>query len=65
MGSNKTIDLDPGLSVLCTLASPGQTLTLEDIAYVCGSSRQHISRIEQSGLKKLRSRLKLSDHLEN
>ena len=45
--------VDLGLSVLCNLAEYGDTLTVPDIADVCGCSTQYIYNIEQQAINKL------------
>ena len=48
------IDIDLGLTVLCTIAQRGDTLNTGEIAEICGCSQQHISNIIRNALKKLR-----------
>jgi hypothetical protein len=45
-------DIDIGLDILCRLATEGETLSMPDIADVCGCSTQRIYEIQQSALKK-------------
>lgn len=56
--------IDVGISVLCALASPGQTLTYQAIAEVCDCHRNRIMDIEKKALAKLRRRINIYDHLE-
>lgn len=48
-------DIDLGLSVLCALAKPGQTLSLRDIAEVCDCSKQVIHCMEKAAMEKIRA----------
>jgi len=52
------VNIDIGLSVLCCVAKPGETLTDRDIAEVCGCARNSIYQIEKKALNKLRPKLK-------
>jgi DNA-directed RNA polymerase sigma subunit (sigma70/sigma32) len=57
-------EIDVGLDVLCRLASDGETMTVPDIAEVCGCSAQRIYEIQQKALEKARriaNRLNLID----
>ena len=49
----KPAQVDLGLSVLCSVAEYGDTLTVPDIAEVCGCSTQYIYTIEQQAINKL------------
>lgn len=51
---NPNIDL--GLSVLCAMSIPGDSLTQSEIAHVCDCSRDAIYKIEKRALKKARSK---------
>lgn len=51
-------NIDIGLSVLCCVAQPGETLSDRDIAEVCDCARNSIYRIEKIALEKLRIKLK-------
>jgi hypothetical protein len=53
MGRNKNPEIDVGLEILSRLAAPGDTLTLREIADVCGCHPQNIAYIENRALKKL------------
>lgn len=46
-------DVDLGLELLCMYQKIGQTLTLQDIADVCGVTYMCISKIEKRALKKI------------
>ncbi|MCB1733672.1 MAG: hypothetical protein H6981_01380 [Gammaproteobacteria bacterium] len=48
-------DIDLGLSVLCAVARPGQTLSCRDIADVCGCSHQAIYYMEKHAREKIRT----------
>jgi len=50
------INIDIGLSVLCAVQRPGETLTHKDIADVCLCNHNSIHQLEQRALKKLRER---------
>lgn len=56
-----TINIELGLSALCDHAEPGQTLTQEAIAYVCGCTHSSIVRIEKIAVKKLIAKLNPPD----
>ena len=47
-------ELDVGLTALCENAKPQQTLTIRDIADVCGCSHGTIFKIEKVALEKLK-----------
>lgn len=49
--------LDAGLILLSAQTAEGQIRTLKEIAYVCGTSWQNISNIEQRALKKMRAEM--------
>ena len=51
------LHIDLGLALLSILRKPDEPLTHEDIAAWCGCSHQHIVRIEQRALRKLRLRI--------
>jgi len=53
----KNIDIDIGISVLCALMRPDESLSDRDIADVCGCSRNYIYEIEKRALKKIRFRM--------
>lgn len=48
-------DIDLGLSVLCAIARPGETLSCRDIADVCGCSFQAIYYMEKHAREKIRT----------
>ncbi len=51
-----TKKIDLGLSVLCAIKQPGESLTCKDIADVCDCTPQAISNIEVRALAKLRKK---------
>jgi transcriptional regulator len=51
-----TDQVDMSLSVLCAVATRGETLTQQEIADVCGCSRANIFNIEKRALLKARTR---------
>jgi len=58
-------EIDVGLDVLCRLATEGETLTITEIAHVCGCSAQRIYEIQQKALekaKRIANRLNLIDY---
>lgn len=57
---NKNVDV--GLSVLCAIARPGETIGVSDIADVCGCSPQYISDLAIRALKKLKKNIELHSH---
>jgi transcriptional regulator len=63
----KNPNIDIGLSVLCAIASRGETLDQVQIAEVCNCSRSAISRIERRAMRKakeLAEKLDLHTFLE-
>lgn len=46
-------DIDIGLTVLCSVARNGDTLSNREIADVCGCDHSYISHITRAALKKL------------
>ncbi len=58
-------DIDLALSVLCSTAQYGQTLTLKDIAEVCDCSPMRIQQIQTKAIAKLRHSAKLKTVLED
>lgn len=48
-------NIDIGLAVLCALAKPGQTMTQEDIAEVCGCPRSRIDYLQRKAMRNLKS----------
>lgn len=57
MTNKKNVDL--GLSVLCAIARPGETVRVSDIADICGCKSQYISNLTMSALKKLKRNIEL------
>lgn len=53
--------IDKGLDYLCSIQKPGETFTLEEIAEVCGCSRQNIHNIQASGMRKIRKQFRYED----
>jgi len=51
-------DIDIGLSVCLAVRRPGETLSLRDIAHICGYSRTSVFNVEKRALNKLRRELK-------
>jgi DNA-directed RNA polymerase sigma subunit (sigma70/sigma32) len=49
--------VDIGLAVLSAIRKPHETFSCEQIAGVCGCSKQFINQIERRALAKLRRRL--------
>lgn len=49
-------NIDLGLEVLSALVEPGQILTRDVIAEVCGCSVYHIEKLETLALKKFKRR---------
>ena len=62
MDQQKQIDL--GLSVLCSVAFPGQTLTTREIAEICGCDAANIKYTQTKALKKLRKNKLLKTYFE-
>jgi len=62
MDKQKRIDL--GLSVLCSVAFPGQTLTTREIAEICGCDAANIKYTQTKALKKLRKNKLLKTYFE-
>lgn len=60
----KKATIEIGLHALVTHAKRGQTLTADDIAEVCGCTRNNIYMIEQKALAKLRHKPDASRLLE-
>lgn len=54
MHSSSKQSIDIGLSVLCQIASPGQTMESKDIADVCNCTPQMINRIERKAKRNFR-----------
>ena len=52
--SERNNGIDIGLAALCEHASPDQTLSVIEIADVCGCNKSRIEQIIKSGLKKLK-----------
>lgn len=48
---------DAGLVILSALTERGETRTLEDIAFVCGCTKQNIQNIEKNALRKIKAEL--------
>ena len=61
--NNQGFHIDVGVAILATIVRPGETVTHQQIADVCGCSKQRIFLIEKAALFKLRSRLSISEHL--
>lgn len=55
----KTARVDLGLDLLAARFKPGQNFTLEEIAAWCDCSRQAIQAMENSAIKKIRTRLRI------
>lgn len=47
-------NIDMALAVLDIVREPGEALTLEEIADICGCTRSCVLKIERKALKKLR-----------
>ena len=62
MDQQKQIDL--GLSVLCSVAFPGQTLTTREIAEICGCNAADIKYTQSKAIKKLRKSKLLKTYFE-
>ncbi len=45
-------NIDLSLSVMCVVAKPGETLSCEEIAYVCGCSGTYIRYIYTNAMRK-------------
>jgi len=60
----KKTNIDLGLAVLCVHASPGQTMSPQDIAEVCECTSKVINQIQYDALRKVRKLINFSDHLE-
>ena len=60
----KKQSVELGLSVLCVLAKPGETMQQIDIAEICECSKSLIQHIEQSAFKKIRAAMKPDDYLD-
>jgi len=58
-------NIDLGLSVICAVASPGQTLTSREIAEFCDCSVGNIKYIQAKALKKLRENKTLQAYFED
>ncbi len=54
-------EIDLGLSVCCAVKQEGQTLTQEDLAFICGCSRGLIYSIERSARKKIAKHYKIRE----
>ncbi len=50
--------IDAGLALLAYIAEPGETMTCDDIAYVCGVSKQRINQIERKAIAKCRAKFR-------
>ncbi len=54
--TNRRPGIDLGLDVIATVLRPGQSLSCDDIAAVCGCSPQAIRYIQRRALAKMRER---------
>jgi DNA-directed RNA polymerase specialized sigma subunit len=51
---SKSQRIDLGLAIIAAVRRPGESLTLRDMAEICGCSKSAIWLIERAALKKLR-----------
>lgn len=62
--AQKSLAIDLGLSVLCAVKEPGQTLNCTEIADVCECTCQNIMYIEKKAINKLKAQgLDINDYI--